>query len=213
MSLLPPLTWFFAFIFVVRWIHRQFDSGSHCIVIAIHVDLSRYFCIFAVFQLASVHEYVVGLLAVLCVARGFAVVLHFEERAGHQLMDCPMSQQTCACHTRASRRIWSRSRLLRRSLQLRIVVFSNQHVYVGLPASVGVLLELRVNLVREVNCDLQPELLALDGDSRESWPKELYFFDVLRPSPLGRRRLLRGTLYCFLCCCEGVASLIVTKCH
>ena len=52
-------------------------------MVAVHVELSRRVCIFAMSEQGSVQEYVVKLLAVFGgVVRGFVVVLFFEERVG-----------------------------------------------------------------------------------------------------------------------------------
>ena len=44
-------------------VHWFFDSDYHCFVVAMHVDLSRHFCISAVLEQGSAHEYTVKLLA------------------------------------------------------------------------------------------------------------------------------------------------------
>ena len=64
-----------------------------------------------------------------------------------------------ACHMRAFRRMWSRLRLFRRLLPL-----AHWSLFQSAYWS-----------------DLHPELLFLDGDSRESWPRVLHFFDVFGP--------------------------------
>ena len=76
-------------------VHWYFDSGYCCIVVTIHVDLSRRFYIFAVSERGSAHECVVKLLAVFgWGVRGFVVVLLFVERVGqYQLvLDCPVPE-------------------------------------------------------------------------------------------------------------------------
>ena len=62
----------------VEW---QLSSGDHCLLIAMHVDLSRCFCIFAVFEHGSVHE-IVGLQ---CFVARYVALLQscfLEERVG-----------------------------------------------------------------------------------------------------------------------------------
>ena len=64
-------------------------------MVAIHVYLFRRFCIIAVSEQSSVHEYEVKLLSV-CVrmVRGFGAILFFEERVDqYQLvLDFPVSE-------------------------------------------------------------------------------------------------------------------------
>ena len=61
-------------------VDELFDSRHDCLVFAVHVNLSRCFCIVARFEQASVHEYVVGLLAVFCsVERCSVIVLLFNK--------------------------------------------------------------------------------------------------------------------------------------
>ena len=88
---------------LVRWpwylsslvVQRYVDSGYHCFVVAIRVDLSRRFCVSAVSGQGSACEYVVKLLALFgWVVRGFVVVLLVVGRVGqHQLaLDCPVPE-------------------------------------------------------------------------------------------------------------------------
>ena len=75
-------------------VHRYSDSGCHCFVIAVHVDLSRGFCISAASELGSAHEYVVKLLALCgCVVLDFVLVLLFVDRVGpyQSVLNCPVS--------------------------------------------------------------------------------------------------------------------------
>ena len=106
-------------------IHRYFDSGYHCFETALHVDLSRRFCISAMSERGSAHEYVVKLLALLgCVVRRFVVVLLFVERVrpvsvGVGLPSVSAIGLCCfALRVRVFRCIWSQLLLFRRLIRL-----------------------------------------------------------------------------------------------
>ena len=107
--------------FVVDW---YLDSGYHRLVIAIHVDLSRCFCIFAVLEQGSVHENVVELLALFCWAVCCFVVVLFWKNVFAGTNCCWTVQclshyhlPVCMPHE-CLPTCWSRMRLIRRSLQL-----------------------------------------------------------------------------------------------
>ena len=54
---------FFVLSLVVDW---QLDPGDHRFVVAVNVDLSRCFCVFAMFEQNSLHVHAGALLALFC---------------------------------------------------------------------------------------------------------------------------------------------------
>ena len=135
-------------------IHRYLDLGYHCFVTTIHVDLCRRFCISAVSEQGSVHEYVVKLLAMFgCVVRGFVVVLLFVERVGQKqlVFDCPVPEPlTSACLVSecvSSDEFGVDCFCFVVLSDLCVEVSSNQYVRVRTPALVIVFLELGVHLL------------------------------------------------------------------
>ena len=172
-------------------------------MIAVHVDLSHSFCISAVSEQGPAHEYVVKLLAL------------FVERVSQRqlVVDCSVSEPLalcCFCSPSACLPMYLESIASVLSFAPTCALNSPPiNVCVRLPCTESVC--FRSSEYTCCTCsspcprvrEVQSELILPNGDSCESRPSMLCFFDVLVPSLVDD--------YCcsvaMLCCC-----LLLRKC-